>query len=111
MGWMSIPMLSRTHGQPASPTTLGKEMMVFLERITPHLVYESVLVFEILIVKHIPENISLSPLSPEMAERLEKQKSGLRKTIKYRYSWRGFYILIILIPIHTPPVFIVILLF
>lgn len=28
-----IPMLARTHGQPASPTTLGKELMVFVERI------------------------------------------------------------------------------
>ena len=31
--WESIPMLSRTHGQPASPTKLGKEFMVFVERI------------------------------------------------------------------------------
>lgn len=31
--WKGIPMLARTHGQPASPTTLGKEMMVFVERI------------------------------------------------------------------------------
>jgi adenylosuccinate lyase len=31
--WMDIPMLARTHGQPASPTRLGKEMMVFVERI------------------------------------------------------------------------------
>ena len=31
--WMHIPMLSRTHGQPASPTKLGKEMMVFVERL------------------------------------------------------------------------------
>lgn len=31
--WKGIPMLSRTHGQPASPTTLGKEMMVFVERL------------------------------------------------------------------------------
>ena len=31
--WKSIPMLARTHGQPASPTTLGKELMVFVERI------------------------------------------------------------------------------
>jgi len=29
----SIPMLARTHGQPASPTTLGKELMVFVERL------------------------------------------------------------------------------
>jgi adenylosuccinate lyase len=31
--WMNIPMLARTHGQPASPTRLGKEIMVFVERI------------------------------------------------------------------------------
>lgn len=31
--WKSIPMLARTHGQPASPTILGKEIMVFVERI------------------------------------------------------------------------------
>jgi adenylosuccinate lyase len=31
--WSDIPMLARTHGQPASPTVLGKEIMVFVERI------------------------------------------------------------------------------
>lgn len=31
--WKDIPMLARTHGQPASPTRLGKEIMVFAERI------------------------------------------------------------------------------
>ena len=31
--WKEIPMLARTHGQPASPTRLGKELMVFVERI------------------------------------------------------------------------------
>ncbi len=31
--WKDIPMLARTHGQPASPTKLGKEIMVFAERI------------------------------------------------------------------------------
>jgi adenylosuccinate lyase len=31
--WKEIPMLARTHGQAASPTMLGKEMMVFVERI------------------------------------------------------------------------------
>jgi len=31
--WRNIAMLSRTHGQPASPTTLGKEFAVFCERI------------------------------------------------------------------------------
>lgn len=31
--WNGIPMLARTHGQPASPTRLGKEIMVFVERV------------------------------------------------------------------------------
>jgi adenylosuccinate lyase len=31
--YKNIPMLARTHGQPASPTKLGKEIMVFVERI------------------------------------------------------------------------------
>jgi len=31
--WKDIPMLAKTHGQPASPTKLGKEIMVFVERI------------------------------------------------------------------------------
>ncbi len=35
--WSGIPMLARTHGQPASPTTLGKEIRVFVERIEQQL--------------------------------------------------------------------------
>jgi adenylosuccinate lyase len=35
--WKKIPMLAKTHGQPASPTNLGKEMMVFVERIDDQL--------------------------------------------------------------------------
>jgi len=31
--WAEIPMLARTHGQPASPTRLGKEIEVFIERL------------------------------------------------------------------------------
>lgn len=31
--WASVPMLARTHGQPASPTRLGKEVAVFVERL------------------------------------------------------------------------------
>lgn len=31
--WKDIPMLARTHGQPASPTRLGKEIQVFAERL------------------------------------------------------------------------------
>jgi len=31
--WKGVPMLARTHGQPASPTRLGKEILVFVERI------------------------------------------------------------------------------
>jgi adenylosuccinate lyase len=32
--WKKIPMLARTHGQPATPTRLGKELYVFVERLT-----------------------------------------------------------------------------
>ncbi|MFI3269197.1 MAG: adenylosuccinate lyase [Rikenellaceae bacterium] len=32
--WADISLLARTHGQPASPTKLGKEMMVYVERLT-----------------------------------------------------------------------------
>ncbi len=35
--WKEVPMLARTHGQPASPTRLGKEMEVFAERINRQL--------------------------------------------------------------------------
>ncbi len=31
--WANVPMLARTHGQPASPTRLGKEIRVFVERL------------------------------------------------------------------------------
>jgi adenylosuccinate lyase len=31
--WEQVPMLARTHGQPASPTRMGKELMVFVDRI------------------------------------------------------------------------------
>ncbi|MBF6627627.1 MAG: adenylosuccinate lyase [Proteiniphilum sp.] len=42
--WNDIPMLARTHGQPASPTRLGKEMKVFSYRLTSQLE----------VLKHIP---------------------------------------------------------
>ena len=32
--WKDVPMLARTHGQPASPTRLGKEIMVYVYRLT-----------------------------------------------------------------------------
>ena len=32
--WKPVPMLARTHGQPASPTRLGKEIFVFVDRLT-----------------------------------------------------------------------------
>ncbi len=35
--WVQVPMLARTHGQPASPTRLGKEFMVFVERLDEQL--------------------------------------------------------------------------
>ncbi|UEG55133.1 adenylosuccinate lyase [Mucilaginibacter daejeonensis] len=35
--WKAVPMLAHTHGQPASPTRLGKEIEVFIERIEKQL--------------------------------------------------------------------------
>lgn len=35
--WRDVPMLARTHGQPASPTLLGKEFMVYVERLEKQL--------------------------------------------------------------------------
>lgn len=42
--WNNIPMLAHTHGQPASPTRLGKEIQVFVERLEAQLQ----------LMKHIP---------------------------------------------------------
>ncbi len=36
--WRDVPMLAKTHGQPASPTRLGKEIMVFVYRLQEQLV-------------------------------------------------------------------------
>ncbi len=35
--WKAVPMLAKTHGQPASPTRLGKEIMVFVYRLSEQL--------------------------------------------------------------------------
>lgn len=35
--WKDVPMLAKTHGQPASPTRLGKEIMVFAYRLSEQL--------------------------------------------------------------------------
>ncbi|MBR1469170.1 MAG: adenylosuccinate lyase, partial [Prevotella sp.] len=35
--WADVPMLARTHGQPASPTRLGKEIMVYVYRLSEQL--------------------------------------------------------------------------
>ena len=35
--WKNVPMLAKTHGQPASPTRLGKEVMVYVYRLEEHL--------------------------------------------------------------------------
>ncbi|MBR5776955.1 MAG: adenylosuccinate lyase [Bacteroidales bacterium] len=43
--WKDIPMLAHTHGQPASPTTLGKEMMVFVYRLKRQMEYFNTIPF------------------------------------------------------------------
>ena len=35
--WQTVPMLAKTHGQPASPTRLGKEVMVYVYRLSEQL--------------------------------------------------------------------------
>ncbi|MFN8241677.1 MAG: adenylosuccinate lyase [Bacteroidales bacterium] len=41
--WKDIPMLARTHGQPASPTRVGKELAVFVARIDEQIKYFSLI--------------------------------------------------------------------
>ncbi len=41
--WKDIPMLARTHGQPASPTRVGKEIAVFVARIDEQIKYFSLI--------------------------------------------------------------------
>ena len=41
--WKAVPMLAHTHGQPASPTRLGKEIEVFVERIESQLILAKVI--------------------------------------------------------------------
>jgi adenylosuccinate lyase len=43
--WAAIPMLAHTHGQPASPTRLGKELYVFVERLEKQLALLNVVPF------------------------------------------------------------------
>ena len=43
--WSEVPMLARTHGQPASPTRLGKEIAVFVQRL-------ETLLFELALLDH-----------------------------------------------------------
>lgn len=43
--WADIPMLAHTHGQPASPTRLGKEIYVFVERLEAQLAQLNVIPF------------------------------------------------------------------
>ena len=37
--WEDVPMLARTHGQPASPSRLGKELFVFVERVNQQVLH------------------------------------------------------------------------
>ena len=43
--WAAVPMLAHTHGQPASPTMLGKELMVFVYRLRTQLQHFATLPF------------------------------------------------------------------
>ena len=41
--WKAVPMLAHTHGQPASPTRLGKEIEVFIERVESQLILAKII--------------------------------------------------------------------
>ncbi len=41
INWQTVPMLAHTHGQPASPTRLGKEIKVFVERLSKQISFLS----------------------------------------------------------------------
>ncbi len=43
--WKTVPMLAHTHGQPASPTFVGKEIMVFVERLQNQISYFNTIPF------------------------------------------------------------------
>ncbi len=43
--WKNVPMLARTHGQPASPTRLGKELYVYVERLNRQLDLQAAIPF------------------------------------------------------------------
>ncbi|MGQ9619464.1 MAG: adenylosuccinate lyase [Bacteroidales bacterium] len=43
--WKNVPMLARTHGQPASPTRVGKEIAVFISRLDEQIKYFSQIPF------------------------------------------------------------------
>ena len=46
--WRDVSMLAKTHGQPASPTRLGKEIMVFVSRLNQQLTLLRMVIFSIL---------------------------------------------------------------
>jgi adenylosuccinate lyase len=48
--WAAVPLLARTHGQPASPTMMGKELMVFVERLKS----------QITLIAQVPHNSKVS---------------------------------------------------
>ncbi len=52
--WAAIPMLAKTHGQPASPTRLGKEMQVFVVRLQQQLA----------LLAQVPYAALLAPIRP-----------------------------------------------
>lgn len=82
--WAQVPMLARTHGQPASPTRLGKELEVFTERLDD----------QIELLRGIPftckfggatgnfnaHHVAYPELDwPALADRFTQEKLGLRR--------------------------------
>jgi adenylosuccinate lyase len=82
--WKAVPMLARTHGQTASPTTIGKELAVFADRLERQLQQEQAV--QILgklngAVGNYNAHLSAYPEIdwPELARALIEDKLGLRQ--------------------------------
>jgi len=83
--WQDVPMLARTHGQPASPTRLGKELFVFVERLDNQLALLAAVPFAAKFggaTGNFNAHLAAFPAIdwPEFAERLVNDTLGLRRS-------------------------------
>lgn len=83
--WKDVPMLARTHGQPASPTRLGKELFVFVERLDNQMALLAAVPFAAKFggaTGNFNAHLAAYPEIdwPEFADRLVNDTLGLRRS-------------------------------